>query len=100
MGQQYPNVVHAMAAVTGATGVAIYNFGATPARSAKGVYTMTLDVQVDATQANCQATPRGATTAELAVAHTSDTVKTVAAIDNAGAAVDVDFDFIVFRTPG
>lgn len=97
MSLEYPNALHAAGAVTGATGAAIWSDGATPARTAKGTYTLTLDVGADAAECGVIATPRGATTAELAVNHTSDTVKTVTAIDNAGAAIDVDFDYLVIR---
>lgn len=102
MSLNYASALHVMGSVTGATGAAVFTAGGVAtARTAKGVYTLTLDQQLDATQCVCFGTTRGAAgaAAEVAIAQTSDGVKTLSIIDNAGAAQDFDFDFIIFAAP-
>jgi hypothetical protein len=67
------------------------------AHAAAGVYQITLDTQVDSSEAFIFVTPRSATPRMASVEHTSDLVKTVHLADDAGAAVDDAFDFAVFR---
>ena len=99
MSQNYPSIINALGAVTGATGTAIWGAGAVSARGAKGVYTLTLDEGCDAAACACLVTVRGATEGYATVEQTSDTVKTVNTFDNAGAAEDVDFDYLILRAP-
>ena len=90
-------------AVTGATGAAIYSSpgGPTPARTAAGVYTLTFAAAdgFDATQKSVFCQLRGGGTANIGVAHTSDVVKTLTILDNAGMAADIDFDYVVVAGP-
>lgn len=100
MSLNYPSINHAAGSVVGASGAAVWTAGGVAtARSAKGVYTLTLDAPIDATQCAVLITARGAVTSEWSVTQTSDTVKTVSALDNAGAAQDVDFDFHILAAP-
>lgn len=90
----------AAARVTGATGASTMAQGCVSARSAAGVYTLTLTVgqtEYDATEGFAMACGTGATFANFVVQDTSDTVKTVRAFDAAGAALDADFSFLAFR---
>lgn len=94
-----PNALQAFGSVKGSDGSAVSGAGATPARSAKGVYTLTLDQAVDSTECAVLVTVRGATLGVPRVEHTSDTVKTVTMEDAAGADQDTDFDYLVLRCP-
>ncbi len=96
---QYPSFNNSAGAVTGATGVAIWIAGAAAARTAKGIYTLTLDDPKDATECSVLVTARGAVVAFAGVVQTSDSVKTVNMVDAAGAAVDSDFDFVIHQAP-
>lgn len=100
MSIEIPNALLAFGSVKGADGTEVSGAGATPARSAKGVYTLTLDQPVDSTECAVLVTARGATTGYAGVAQTSDAVKTVSMLDAAGAAQDTDFDYLVLRAPG
>lgn len=95
-----PNALQAYGSVNGTTGATVSGAGFTPARSAKGVYTLTLDQAADSEECAVIATPRGATAGYATVAQTSDTQKTVNTFDSAGAAADLDFDFLLLRAPG
>lgn len=95
-----PNALQTYGSVNGTTGALVSGAGFTPARTAKGVYTLTLDQAVDATECSVLVTERGAVGNIFSVAQTSDTVKTVNAFDNAGVAIDSDFDFVLLRAPG
>jgi len=100
--QNYPSIIGALGAVTGADGVAKFTAGAATGRTAAGIYTLTLDEAADADACCIQITPRGTGTPVVAeVVHTSDTVKTVNLFDSAtgAAATDHDFDFLVLRGP-
>ncbi len=102
MSQNYPSICAALGAVTGATGAAICGAGATPARTAAGIYTLTLDQGCDASACTVQCTPRGTgTPVVFEVVHTSDTVKTINVFDAAtgAAATDHDFDYEVKKLP-
>lgn len=94
-----PNTFNSYGSVVGATGVKKSGAGFTPARSAAGIYALTLDAAVDAAQCVCLATVRGAFVGFCHVEQTSDTVKTVNVVDAAGAALDADFDFAVLNCP-
>lgn len=94
-----PNSLQAYGSVNGTTGAKVSGAGFAPARSAKGIYTLTMDQAADAAECAVIATARSATQATLTCSQTSDTVKTVTAFDLAGAAVDVDFDFLMLRAP-
>lgn len=98
MSQNYPSVINALGSVVGGTGVANFSAGAASARTATGIYTLTLDEPSDALACACLVTARG-TTAFARVDQTSDTVKTVRTFDAAGAALDSDFDFLILRAP-
>jgi len=101
MAQEYPNLVNCLGSVLGATGATVSGSGFVSARSAKGVYTLTLDQPVNASQCSAMATVRAGavTNSEVVIGHTSDTVKTVLTAD-AGVAADHNFDFVIFRSPG
>lgn len=99
MSVEIPNKLLAYGSVSSA-GAKVSGAGFVPAQSAKGVYTLTLDEAVDATQCACIALERGATGLILSVDQTSDTVKTVNVFTALGAAADSDFDFLVLRAPG
>lgn len=90
-----PFSVIAAGKVTGADGASSKTAGATTARTAAGVYTLTLSQEVDATEATVLVTPVRATFASATVEHTSDSVKTIRTWDAAGAALDADFNFVV-----
>jgi len=100
-----PNVVQALGSVVGATGAALGGAGFVSAGGTgggtPGIYTLTLDQAVDASECAILVSRRGAAAAAdgtFGVAHTSDTVKTVT-YTQAGVAADVDFDFCVLRAP-
>lgn len=99
MSLNYPSLNNAGGSVVGATGAIAAGSGFASARTAKGTYTITLDVPVDSAEGWIVTTTRGATPGIISVVHTSDSVKTVSTVDNAGAAADLDFDFHVFRAP-
>lgn len=77
--------------VTGATGASSTLFGAVPARTGAGVYTITMDQQVDSAFCCAIATLVGGDGGRITITHTSDAVKTVNTFNAAGAAADVDF---------
>lgn len=85
--------------VVGGTGVAAIQRGCAMARTGAGVYTMTLDREVDATECTIQVTPRQAAAAQYSVQHTSDTVKTISTFDAATGATPTDttFDVLVIK---
>jgi len=85
------NLVAAIS-VTGGTGALAGGGGATPARTGAGVYTVTLSEAVPAADAIITLTAKTAALS-LTVTHTSDTVKTVSALDTATALVATDCDF-------
>jgi hypothetical protein len=102
MSQNYPSSLAALGAVTGADGTAICGAGAASARTAAGIFTLTLDQGCDASQCCIQCMPRGVgTPVVFEVVHTSDTVKTVNVFDSATGAVatDHDFDYVVHKLP-
>lgn len=99
MAQEFPNVVQAMGSVNGTTGAKVAGAGFSPAFTAKGEYTLTLDQGADSTQCACLATPRGTTAIIAAVEQNSDTLKIVRTFDAAGAAANSDFDFLCLRAP-
>ena len=94
-----PNSLQAYGSVLGSAGTKVSGAGFAPARSAKGIYTLTLDAAADAAECACIATVRGLTAGYATCAQTSDTVKTVSTFDDAGAAADLDFDFLCLRAP-
>ena len=62
-----------------------------------GVATITLDGGgIDESECYCTATPKGTGDAMCVVEHTSDTVKVVRVFDADGAALDADFDLLIF----
>ena len=83
-------------------GTAVITRGAAPARTGAGVYTLTLDRDIDAAECVVHVTPR--TTPDIApsVVQTSDTIKTVnmRTIAAAPAAADCEFDFVITRISG
>lgn len=96
-----PNTFGAYGSVNGADGAKVSGAGFASARTGAGVYTLTLQEPVDATQCAILVSRRGAAAAAdetFSVAHTSDTVKTVTCTA-AGVATDSSFDFAVLRAP-
>ena len=100
MSIEIPNALLAFGSVKGSDGTLVSGACYTPARSGTGIYTLTLEQEVDSTQCAVLTCVRGATEGYSFVAQTSDAVKTVKTVDNAGAVEDVDFDFVVLRCPG
>lgn len=93
-----PNALLAFGSVS-AAGVKVSGAGFTSAQSGVGIYTLTPDQEVDATQCALLVTAR--TAGLIATAEqTSDSVKTVNMFDDAGAAADGAFDFLLLRAPG
>jgi hypothetical protein len=84
----------AAGSVVGATGALNGGAGFLPARTGAGVYTITLSEDVPEAEAVVTITPKTAAIS-LTVAHTSNTVKTVSALDTATGAVPTDCDFEV-----
>lgn len=68
------------------------------ARSAQGIYTITLDQQVDSAQSSIAVTSETAGVRVVQVVHTSDLVKTVNFVDAAAAAQDAVWNFEIKRT--
>lgn len=100
MSLNHPSFLHAMCGISADGATVRYAFGATPAKSAKGVYTLTLDRGADSTQVAFAICPIAAAAGnEFTITHTSDTVKTLSFFDNAGAAIDTEFTACVFSTP-
>lgn len=100
MSLNYPNICHAMGSIRGTDGATTMAAGCSVARSAAGTYNISLDDDVDATQCVIVASPRGANSAVIRAAHTSDTVKQLVAFVLAGTtAQDTDIDFMIFRAP-
>lgn len=100
MGSNIPNKLWAAAGgVVAGTGVAAVQRGCAMARTGAGVYTCTLDKEVDATDSVCSVVPRQATAAQFSYEHTSDSVKTIRTFDAATGATPTDatFDFFVFK---
>lgn len=98
MALQYPNVIHAAGSM-GATTV-VWQAGCKLAKSATGVYTATLDDNVDAAACACLVTLR-AVSGIARVTQTSDSVKTIEtfAVDGT-TATDKAFDLVIIRKPG
>lgn len=72
--------------------------GATPAKTGTGVYTLTLDQALDATEGLLVVTPVGLADVRIAIAHTSDTVKTISTFSGAvGTAADSAFSFVAVQ---
>lgn len=100
-----PNTFSAYGSVGGASGAKVSGAGFSvvggTAGGTPGIYAITLEQPVDATQCAILVSRRGAAAAAdetFSVAHTSDTVKTVTCTA-AGVATDRDFDFAVLRAP-
>ncbi len=101
MSQNYPSIINALGSMA-AAGPSLWEAGCLGARTAAGIYTLTLDEPSDAAACAVLITMRGAGTVCVAqVVQTSDTVKTVNVFDSATGAVatDSDFDFLVLRAP-
>lgn len=88
--------VWAAGKMTGA-GVLVFQRGCVLARTGAGVYTITLDKEIDAAECTILATPNVAGDAAIGVVDTSDAVKTLNAFNTAGAATDTDFSFVILR---
>lgn len=101
MALEVSNLFQAMGSI-GATGTVVWNKGALAACSGAGTYTLTLIAGqgIDATECACFVTGRGTAKTVFYVAQTSDTVKTVNAFDNANAALNSAFDWMICRAPG
>ncbi len=101
MSLNYPSIIFAAGSV-GSDGTAVWGAGAASAKSATGVYTLTLDQGCDATQCAVLITKRDAgTKIVFNVVQTSDTVKTVnafSAVDGT-TATDSAFDYMVLKAP-
>ena len=64
-----PNALQAYGSVKGADGSSVSGAGANTARTGKGVYTLTLDAQLDATDCSVLATVRGPSNRSRRAAH-------------------------------
>lgn len=86
--------------VIGGTGVGTGIAGAASARTGAGVYTLTMDQQVDSTQCVMLGMLE-VNTGTIAMAHTSDSVKgvTTTAVDGT-TATDKTFDFAIWQILG
>lgn len=72
--------------------------GCTVADGGVGIYTITLDKEIDAAECVLIATPRQGVDHTAVVVDTSDAVKTVRTYDGAaGAAADTEFSFVCIR---
>ena len=92
----YPLTLWAAGSISGA-GAVVKQKGCALARTGVGIYTVTLDRDLDAADAAINVTPRGgAGNANPQVAHTSDTVKGVNMFV-AAVATDVGFDVMVWK---
>lgn len=95
-----PNTFNSYGSVASG-GAKVSGAGFVSASSGAGVYQLTLDEAVDATECSILVTFRGAALAadlSVSVEHTSDSVKTVH-ITAAGVATAQAFDFAVLRCP-
>lgn len=96
--------IHDAGVVSSAGAVTNGCFIAAPATTGTGVYTLTFDSDqgIDATEAVVVITPILAA-GDVRVAsytHTSDTVITVTFHDEANAAADSGFSFMIYKLPG
>lgn len=87
----------AAAKVTGATGLSTMNKRCVSAQTGPGVYTITLDEDLDAAERSASVTCRGGGAFIPEVVDTSDTVLTVHTYDDTGVAANCDFDIMVVR---
>jgi hypothetical protein len=90
-----------VAGLVDATGATTYTRGqacasALPGGAGTGVYTLTLGLGLDANELVPIITP-GTAAAIVQFVDTSDTVKTVTFLDNAGAALDSSFYYALLR---
>lgn len=92
------NEVLAAGKVTAAGAVTVAR-GCVPAKTAAGIYTLTLDQPVDAAESIVLVQPNTAALNVL-VADTTDTVKTLTFETDAGVDTDSDFTFLVMRISG
>jgi hypothetical protein len=83
----------------GGTGTEVWGSGGLGAQTGVGLYTITLDQPIDATENSFQVKVRGATPGFATVEQTSDAVKTVHTFDTAGNAANMDFDWEVVQAP-
>lgn len=100
MGLQYPNVIQAAGKIS-AVGVVAWEAGGSMARTALGVFQLTLDQPTDANQCLVQACltgPAAAADTTINVEDVSDTIKQVT-ITQAGVGVDAGFSWTVLRAP-
>jgi hypothetical protein len=101
MSHNIPNLCHSIGAVTGATGVPIFQAGQFPTwvRNGAGDFSCTFSAadQYDSTQAGLYVQARGAVPLKTAVEQVSDTVKRVRFFGAADAPTDADFDWHVLR---
>jgi hypothetical protein len=81
----------------GPAGEEVFDVGAESSRTGVGVYLITLEAALAASENCVQVTPRGAACAIPVVEQTSPTVKTVRLFDAAGVALDSGFDYLVLR---
>ncbi len=92
----YPSALWAAGSISGA-GVVVKQKGCVLARTGVGIFTMTLDRDLDAADCVITVTPRGgAGNANSQVAHTSDTVKGITMFVGA-VATDVGFDVLAWK---
>lgn len=102
MANEKPNFYHANASVPAALGYVndtyTVNDGGftTCTRNGVGDYSLTCNEAIDAADCIVKVTPRGAAMIS-GVVHTSDAVKQVLIVDNAGAASDTPFDVSVLK---
>lgn len=98
MSIEIPNLCAAQGQ-TGSTGTEVSASGGTVAISAAGIYILTLDNPLDANECNVFVTTQAAGKVMWEVVHTNDTAKTIKSWDNANAALNAAFSWIVFQMP-
>ena len=93
--------VHAAASISagGITAIAAFGLEA-PGSHVTGNYSVTLKQPIDAAECVCMVTFRDVAGLDhtAAVTHTSDSQKSIAVVDGAGAPADAAFDLLIIRT--
>lgn len=84
--------------IDGATGNRLAGMGFVSARTGAGVYTITLDQPVDATQSIVLVTVEGAGARCATMSAETDSVKTISIFTTVPAAQDNTFSFAIYQT--
>jgi hypothetical protein len=83
--------------IDGATGNPIMVQGCAVARTGAGIYTVNLDTPANTAENVAFITAVDATPSLVTYAHTTDALKTITVVDQAGGAVDRTVHFAMFR---